>query len=64
MQNYTVTIKRGINKDTNKEWTGLLVTIGEWSQLIFPKSKFEMDYIIKQLQNENTEVKVNQKQPC
>ena len=32
-------------KDPSKEWQAVKITIGSWTYLIFPKSKFEMDYI-------------------
>jgi hypothetical protein len=47
MENAVVEIITGINKTTKKEWKGLKIVIGDWSTLIFTKSKFEMDYIEK-----------------
>lgn len=50
------TISKGDNK--GKEWKGLRITIGEWSTLIFSgkdspvKTKFEMDYIEKTLEED------------
>lgn len=32
-------------KDPSKTWEALSVKVGDWSTIIFPKSKFEMDYI-------------------
>ncbi len=53
MQNVKVEIVTGTNKkDKTKTWKALKVTIGEWSQLIFTKSTFEMSYIEKELSQE------------
>lgn len=30
-----------------RKWTAVKVVVGDWSQLFFAKSKFEMDYLIK-----------------
>lgn len=51
MANSTVEIKiiEGIGKESKKPWKGLLITVGEWSQIVFPRSKFEMDHIEKVL---------------
>jgi len=32
-------------KDKTKTWSGVKITIGNWSQIVFPKTSFEMDYI-------------------
>lgn len=56
MENYTkLEIIHGKQKkDPTKEWKALKVTIGDWSTVFFPKSKFEMDYIEKTLEeNDN-----------
>lgn len=42
-----VTIYNGESKKTGKPYKAIRVEVGEWSQLIFPKSSFEMDYIEK-----------------
>lgn len=31
--------------DPKKTWEGIKFTIGDWSTIEFPKSKFEMDHI-------------------
>lgn len=38
-------------KDPSKEWEAVSLKIGDWSTIIFPKSKFEMDYIKQQLED-------------
>lgn len=49
----SITIKTGKQtKDPSKEWKGILVTIGEYSHLYFPQSRFEMEYIEKVLNGE------------
>lgn len=44
-----VEIVTGTNKETKKDWKAIKVFIGDWTQLIFPRTKFEMDYIEKVL---------------
>lgn len=34
------------------KWAGILLKVGDWSTMIFPKSKFELDYIEKILNGE------------
>lgn len=36
---------KGVSKKTGKEFNCFKLTIDEWETLIFPKSKFEYDYI-------------------
>lgn len=43
----TIDIYEGTAKESGKSFKALRVTIGQWSQLVFPKSRFEMDYIIQ-----------------
>lgn len=50
-----VTIYKGTSKKTGNEFKAIRVEVGEWSQLIFPKSNFEMDYIEKKLAEANKE---------
>lgn len=46
----SVTIIEGQNKtDPKKTWKAISIKIGDWSTLVFPKTKFEMDYILQQL---------------
>lgn len=45
-------ITKPSKKDPEKTWTALFIKVGEWSTLVFPKSRFEMDYIQKQLEGE------------
>lgn len=40
-----LTVKEGISKKTNKPYECLLLEIGDWKKLIFPATKFEMDYV-------------------
>lgn len=52
MENYTVKIQTGKvkeGKNKGQDWYGVRIEIGSWSTLVFPKSKFEMDYIKDQL---------------
>ena len=44
-----VTIVSGISKKTQKPWQAVRVEVGEWHTLIFPKSHFEMEYLLKNL---------------
>lgn len=37
-------------KDPSKTWQALRLTIGEWSTVIFTKSKFELEYIKKSIE--------------
>ena len=39
-------------KDPSKTWEAVSVKVGDWSTIIFPKSKFEMDYIKSVLEGE------------
>jgi len=49
MENTTLKIEitGGKSKKTGKEWKGVKITIGDWTTLVFPKTKFETDYITK-----------------
>jgi len=49
-ENINVEIFNGKSKKDEKPYKALKVTIGDWDQLIFVKSKFELDYIEKQLE--------------
>jgi hypothetical protein len=51
MEEVSIKIVTGTSKKTKKEWKGILITIGDWSQIIFPRTKFEMDYIVKTLES-------------
>ena len=42
-----LTIKEGVSSKTNKPYECLLLEIGDWKKLVFPATKFEMDYIKK-----------------
>lgn len=46
-QNIRCTIVSG--EKNGRKWEALKVEVGEWSTLIFAKTKFELDYIKKQL---------------
>lgn len=37
-------------KDPSKTWEAVRLTIGEWSTVIFAKSKFELDHIKKAIE--------------
>lgn len=43
----TITLYEGVSKANNKPFTALKLTVGEWDQLYFVNSKFELDYIKK-----------------
>lgn len=38
-------IVNGKSNKTGKEYKALKVSIGDWSTLVFPRSRFEMNYI-------------------
>lgn len=47
MQNDDIKVEiiEGVGKKSNKPYKAVKLTIGDWSQLVFPRSSFEMDYI-------------------
>jgi len=45
----SIKIYDGVAKESKKPYKAVLVTVGEWSKLIFTTSKFELDYIEKTL---------------
>jgi len=45
----SIKIYEGVAKETKKPYKAILITVGEWSTMMFAKSKFEMDYIEKTL---------------
>lgn len=49
-ENVTVEIITGTSKKTGKEYEAIKLSIGDWSQLVFPRSAFELDYIKQQLE--------------
>lgn len=49
-----ITLYEGKSKATGKPFRALKLTVGEWSVLHFPKTNFEMDYIVKNLQVQTT----------
>lgn len=49
MKNCTVEIVDGISNKTGKPYQAIKLSIGDWSQLVFPRSSFEMEYIRQQL---------------
>lgn len=46
-----IDIITGESKKTGKPYEAIKVTIGEWSSLVFPRSRFEMDYIKNYMEN-------------
>lgn len=46
-------IYKGTSKKTGGSFEALKLKIGDWETLIFPRTKFEMDYIKKQLDGQN-----------
>lgn len=53
-----ITIYEGVSKEKKIPYKALLIEVGEWSKLVFVDSKFEMEYIEKQL-NPATNTMVN-----
>jgi len=49
MRTGTITLIEGVGKTSKKPYKALQLKIGEWQQMYFVQSKFEMDYIVKQL---------------
>lgn len=47
--NIEVKIVSGKSKKTGNAYEGIQLTIGDWSTLVFPRSRFEMEYIRQQL---------------
>jgi len=45
----SITVYEGTSKEKKLPYKAVLVTVGEWTKLVFPTSKFEMDYIEKTL---------------
>lgn len=39
-------------KDVSKQWTAVKFSIGDWSTMIFTKSKIELDYIKNHLEKQ------------
>jgi len=45
----SISVYEGVSKKTGNAYEAISIKVGEWSTLIFAKSKFEMEYIKKQL---------------
>lgn len=57
----TLTIVSGIGKDSKKPYQAMMLQIGDWSTMVFPKSLFESKYIANYvLENEITVVPLNE----
>lgn len=41
----TITLHEGTSSKTGKTFVALQLTVGKWTELYFPKTRFEMDYI-------------------
>lgn len=54
-----ITIYKGTGKTSGKPFTALMLTVGKWNTLYFPKSSFEMEYIEKYLTEEVPEEKLD-----
>lgn len=52
MKKLEINLHNGISKE-GKPYRCVQVVIGDWSTLIFPNTKFEMDYIEKYIKNED-----------
>lgn len=50
MDNVKIEIVSGISKQSGKPYQAIKLTIGDWSQLVFPRSAFEMNYVKEQLE--------------
>jgi len=50
-----IEIVTGIGKESKKEWKAIKVVVGDWQTLVFPKTKFEMDYIEKTIEDEKND---------
>jgi len=37
--------------DATKTWEAVKITVGDWSTIVFPKSKFELEHIKAVLEN-------------
>lgn len=46
-QNISISVIDGERKDGKGKWKALKVEIGEWSTVVFPRTRFEMNYIEK-----------------
>lgn len=49
-ENIAIEIVSGTGKKSGKQYEAIKLTIGDWSQLVFPCSAFEMNYIKEQLE--------------
>jgi len=49
-ENTNVEIFNGKSKKDGKPYEAVKVTVGDWDHLIFVKTKFELEYIKKQLE--------------
>lgn len=54
-ESVVVTSFKGVSKKTKKPYEALKLEIGDWSTLVFPRSKFEMQYVKEQLGIEDDE---------
>lgn len=48
--NVKVDLISGVGKKSGKPYEAVRLTIGDWSQLVFPRSPFELNYIKEQLE--------------
>lgn len=47
-----IDIVSGKSKKTGKEYEAVRVQIGDWSSLLFPRTRFEMEYIKRVINGE------------
>lgn len=57
-----ITLYEGKSKKDNTPYTALLLTVGKWSALYFPKSEFELEYIKSILEAQAQEQEQEQEQ--
>lgn len=50
-----VEIIQGTGKKSGKDYEAIKLTIGDWSQLVFPRSAFELNYIKEILEAQNVQ---------
>lgn len=49
MDNVKIEIVNGVGKNSGKPYEALKVSVGDWTQLLFPRGAIEWNYIKEQL---------------
>lgn len=57
----TITLKKGIGKDSGKPYRALVLTVGDWSKIYFVDSRFELDYLEKYLTEPESDSEIQEK---